>query len=291
MINVLNLSKIYNTNTQALKDVTIELPEGEIIALLGLNGAGKSTFMKILLGLVKPTSGKIQIQYNSKFLQKLNNNVAYLPENFTVPKQMKAYSVLRYLGELSGIKGKVLEKLIDEYLKLFELYEYKKRKVDIFSKGMIIKLGIVQSLLKEVPFYFLDEPTEGLDPIARIKVRDLLLNLKSKGATVLINSHMLSEVELFADRIAILHKGKLLKYGSLSELLGDRYFFEVEVSEKPHSDEWPFYERNLGWVCKLNGTDNLQNLISEMQKLSIKILNIKPSSTSLEDLFTALVKE
>lgn len=287
MIQIRNLCKIYNKKTTALKDLTIDLPYNNIIAILGLNGAGKSTLMKILLGLVKPNSGYITIKNSGKSAK---FKFSYLPENFSADKNIKVIDLLQFLGDLYGIRKNKLNELIEQYMYLFEIYDFRNKKMGDLSKGMNIKVGIIQALMKDADYYLLDEPTEGLDPISRLKVREIVFKLKSEGATVIINSHILAEIELLADFYAVLHKGKLLDYKSSSELASQAKY-EIEISEPPNNFEFNYTKKDSSWICNVSGIENLKYFITLTDSNAIKILNIKPITSSLEEYFNSLIQK
>jgi ABC-2 type transport system ATP-binding protein len=285
IIKVNNLCKVYPKNIEALKNVTLEIQQGEIFSLIGLNGAGKSTFVKILLGLVHRTSGSIIFEKSVFGKNNIRNSVGYLPELFAVPKQMTAYQLLSYLGEVSGIKGNMLKNRVENVLYTVELYKNMNQKMASFSKGMLLRIGIAQALIKDVPLYIMDEPTEGLDPLFRIKVREILQSLRSNGATILINSHMLSEVELIADRVAIIDKGEIIKSGNINEMLRISTGYEVEVSVKPVLNNWEIVEKNNSWFCLVDDSENLQLLLENLNKQFVKVLNIRANIPTLEEYF------
>ncbi len=296
IIETHNLSKTYSANfgrrrVTALHDVSLELQRGEIFALLGLNGAGKSTLIKILLDLVRPTSGQAFLFGKAVRSAAWKHRVGYLPELFSVHKWMNAKQVLRYLGELSGLKGKNLVKRVDETLQKVGLNDVSHQKVSTFSRGMVLRLGIAQAVLHQPELLLLDEPTEGLDPLGREMVRNLLTELSTNGVTILLNSHLLSEVELIAHRIAILHKGNLVAQGELHDLLPRDQRFEVEVALKPVlNDSWQFHPAGSNWQCEVQAHE-LQQLVSALEAKAVPVLAVKPIRTSLEDVFFSFISE
>lgn len=296
IIETHNLSKTYSTNfgrhtVSALHDVSLQVQPGEIFALLGLNGAGKSTLIKTLLDLVRPTSGKTFLFGEPVSSSKWKHRVGYLPELFNAPKLMSAKQVLRYLGELSSLNGKNLVGRVDETLHKVGLSDASNQKVNTFSKGMVLRLGIAQALLHQPELLLLDEPTEGLDPLGRKMIRNLLTELSSNGVTILLNSHLLSEIELVAHRIAILHKGHLVAQGKLPDLLPQDQRFEVEVSLNPAlNDPWQFHPAGSNWLCEVNGNE-LQHLVSALEAKAIPVLAVRPIRTSLEDVFFSYISQ
>jgi len=297
IIETHNLSKTYRTNfgkrrILALHEVSLKVQQGEIFALLGLNGAGKSTLIKTLLDHVRPTSGQAFLFGEPiRSSNKWKHRVGYLPELFSAPKLMNANQVLRYLGELSGLKGKNLAARVDETLQKVGLGDASNQKVNTFSKGMVLRLGIAQALLHQPELLLLDEPTEGLDPLGRKMIRNLLTELSCNGVTILLNSHLLSEIELVAHRIAILHKGHLVAQGKLSDLLPQDQRFEVEVSLNPSlNDSWQFHPAGSNWLCEVQGYE-LQHLVSALETKAIPVLAVRPIRTSLEDVFFSYISQ
>jgi len=224
LIETKNLSKEYSSRfskqkVNALNDFTFTANEGEIFGLLGPNGAGKTTLIKILLAITFQTSGSAKIFGMDVKSHKWKNKVGYLPENHKFPNYLTGEQVLSYYGRLSGLKNAgELNKKIDEYLETMGLTKWRKTKIKKYSKGMMQKLGLAQSMLSNPDLIFLDEPTDGVDPIGRKEIRDILTNLRAKGKTIFLNSHLLSEVEMICDRVAILNKGDLIKEGSVDDL-------------------------------------------------------------------------
>lgn len=223
-LEILSVSKIYRTDlgrerVVALKDVSLEVQEGEVFALLGLNGSGKSTLIRCVLDLVRPTSGKIFLFGEPLRDNRGRHRIGYLPELFGVPKGMTAIQVLQFLGQLSGLEKEQCSESIHHILTKVGLTDAAQRKAESYSKGMTLRLGIAQALLHKPRIVFLDEPTDGLDPLGRKMIRDLISHLSTDGVTVFMNSHLFSEVELLADRIAILHRGRIVLSGILKDLL------------------------------------------------------------------------
>ena len=224
VIEINNISKIFSSGRfskeiiTALDKVSLNVSRGSIFGLLGPNGAGKTTLIKILLSIVFPTDGSANILGKNINDHNARNKIGFLPESHKFPNFLKGIDVLYYSGELSGIKRNVLKNKITELLELVDMSHWANTKVKKYSKGMLQRLGLAQALINDPEIIFLDEPTDGVDPLGRKQIRDILINLKAKGKTILLNSHLLSEIELVCDNVAILNKGKLLKEGSIEEL-------------------------------------------------------------------------
>jgi ABC-2 type transport system ATP-binding protein len=199
--------------------------------------------------------------------------------------------VLVYLGSLSKLSGRRLEDRVEKVLDLAGLQNEANRSVKGFSKGMMLRLGIAQAILHQPELLILDEPTDGLDPLGKKIVRTLLSDLSRAGTTILINSHLLSEIELVANRIAILHKGTVVTQGKLTDLLPKSQGFEVALSRNPGLTEpWVFRQRGASWLCEVEGRD-LQKLLSVLGRNRIDIEAVQPLRTTLEDFFLHYVAE
>jgi ABC-2 type transport system ATP-binding protein len=209
------LSKRYG-GTVALAGVDLEVQPGELVGLLGPNGAGKSTLVKIACGLVRPSGGQAQVAGEQAGSPAARATIGYLAELFRFPEWLRADELLTLHQRLAGSDGGADER--GELLDLVELADATGTRVGAMSKGMQQRLGIAQALVGRPRLLMLDEPTSALDPVGRRTVRDLLLELKRRGVAVLLNSHLLSEVERVCDRVAILVGGRILARGSPAEL-------------------------------------------------------------------------
>ena len=223
-IRIENLCKTYRggwwkkTGVAALQNLTLEVREGEIFGFLGPNGAGKTTTIHLLLDLVRPTSGSAFVFDRPAGDAKVRSRLGYLPESVNLHDYYSGRGLLKFYAGLAGIPRAARTGRINELLKMFKLEEAAARPVTKFSKGMLQRLGFAQTLLHEPDLIILDEPTSSLDPVGRKEFREILLELKSRGKTVFISSHILSEVESVCDRVAILVKGELVRIGTLREL-------------------------------------------------------------------------
>jgi ABC-2 type transport system ATP-binding protein len=214
-LDVTDLRKSYGAN-QALKGVDLTVGEGELVGLLGPNGAGKSTLVKISCGLVRASGGSAQVNGAPAGSATANRSLGYLAELFRFPDWLSADELLQLHQKLAGSKGGDTERR--DLLELVGLHEVPDRRVGAMSKGMQQRLGIAQAMIGEPRLLLLDEPTSALDPAGRRTVRRLLEELRSRGVAVLLNSHLLSEVELVCDRVAIIARGELVAAGSPAEL-------------------------------------------------------------------------
>ncbi|MBL8957879.1 MAG: ABC transporter ATP-binding protein [Myxococcaceae bacterium] len=209
------LTKTYGGDVRALDGLTLEIPRGAAFGLIGPNGAGKTTFIKLLLGIARPTAGEVRVLGRSPEDAAAREKVGYLPERLHLPAAWKPPAYLRSVATLKGLS----DAPIDSLLKRVGLAgEASRRRIGGFSKGMRQRLGLAAALLGEPDLLVLDEPTDGIDPLGRIEVRELLMQEKARGATLLLNSHLLAETERVCERVGILNRGRLVKSGTLDAL-------------------------------------------------------------------------
>lgn len=209
----------------ALRRVSLHAERGEIFGLLGPNGAGKTTLIKILLGVISGSGGTASVLGFPAGSIAARRKIGYLPESLRIDRHHTARSALRFYGRMSGLDSETIRRRSEELLRMVGLEGRDRESVRRFSKGMYQRLGLAQALLHDPDLLILDEPTDGLDPVGRNEVRRLLLTLKSRGKTIFLNSHILQEVELVCDRVAVMAEGQVRGIGTIEELtcqLGDR---------------------------------------------------------------------
>lgn len=204
---------------RAVNDIDFEIRQGEVIGLLGPNGSGKSTTVKMLLGLLYPTAGRLSVFGRSPRAVETKREIGYLPEDSYLYKYLTAEETLDFFGSLFNLSAADRKQRIDQLLDMVGLAHARRRRVGEFSKGMARRIGLAQAMINDPAFLILDEPTSGLDPLGCKEVKDLILALKKRGKTVLITSHLLSDIEDVCDRVIILYGGKIRATGSLNELL------------------------------------------------------------------------
>lgn len=205
---------------QALRGVSLDVRPGEVFGLLGPNGAGKTTLIKILLGIVHKSGGSAALLGHAAGSQASRCRVGYLPENLRVARHHTARTALNFYGRLSRMPADKIARRSDELLELVGLRQRDRESVRGFSKGMGQRLGLAQALLHDPDLLILDEPTDGLDPLGRSQVREIIEELKAQGKTIFLNSHILQEVEMICDRFAILAEGELRALGTIDDLRG-----------------------------------------------------------------------
>jgi ABC-2 type transport system ATP-binding protein len=219
VIEVRNVRKRYGRRDPwAVDDVTFSVPAGQAFGLLGPNGAGKSSIVKMLVGLSRPSFGSVAVFGASPSDPQVRARIGFGPEEPDFPKYLRAGEVLDYFGRLLGLSASERWRRIPEVLKWCSLAD-ERRQVRQFSKGMKQRLGLAQAILGSPQLLILDEPTADLDPIGRRDVRALINGLKERGTTILLNSHLLSEVERVCDTVAIMSRGRILKQGPMDELV------------------------------------------------------------------------
>ena len=204
---------------RAVNDIDFEIRPGEVVGLLGPNGSGKSTTVKMLLGLLYPTGGKLTVMGRSPRAVETKRDIGYLPEESYLYKYLTAEETLDFFGSLFNLSAADRAMRIDQLLDMVGMTHARRRRVGEFSKGMARRIGIAQAMINDPSFLILDEPTSGLDPIGCREVKDLILALKKRGKTVLVTSHLLSDVEDICDRVIVLYGGKIRAAGALNELL------------------------------------------------------------------------
>ncbi len=315
VITVRQLSKTYRDGLifrkkfPALKQVSFEVGKGEIFGLLGPNGAGKTTFLKILLGIIRKTSGDATLLGHPAGGRRGRRRVGYLPEQLRIPRHLTAYNALQYYGNLSDVTNSKIRSKQDQLLNFVGLEGRGKDRITKYSKGMLQRLGLAQALLHDPVLLILDEPTDGLDPGARAEMRQLMHDLRDQGATIFLNSHLLQEVEMVCDRVAILNKGNLRYCGPVDQIgsfvrnqPGDNQLsLYLELLGDP-TDIKPLLESASGKIvnlesstertyCSISMKDQsaLDQLVDQLRQKKISIVKVNPESTSLEDAFLQIV--
>ena len=304
VIEINQLTKIYkssknNIEVKALDNFSLSVREGEIISLLGPNGAGKTTLIKTMLGIVFPTLGSANILGFDISDYRFKSQIGFLPENHRFPLYLTAEQTLKYFADLSGVRIDNINSKIDKLLELVKMSRWKKSKISKFSKGMMQRLGLAQALINDPKIIFLDEPTDGVDPVGRKDIRDILEELKNRGKTIFLNSHLLSEVELVSDRVAIMNSGKLLKVGNVEELTTSKEGYVIETAT-PLNDSKIIsgfdnitVELEKANRLNVNVKDNMELnfVIDKLRKEGIYIKTISIQKQSLEELFLSLISD
>ncbi|HEU5245578.1 MAG TPA: ABC transporter ATP-binding protein [Candidatus Udaeobacter sp.] len=254
----------------AVKDLNLRIEPGEVYGLLGPNGSGKSTTLKIILGLISPTRGRTQIFGHDSRLVESREAVGFLPENPYFYKYLTGEETLRFFGRLCGLRGTRLKERTNELLDLVGLTKARKQRLGTYSKGMLQRIGLAQALIHDPRLLVLDEPTAGVDPAGSREIRDLILDLKRRGITVLLSSHLLAQAQEICDRVGILADGVLVREGHLQELIAIENQTELVI------------------------TDASAQLVNEIESVikrsNAKLIERRKSTTTLERLFLEATK-
>ena len=303
-IQVENLTKIFKAKTTskngivALDNVTLSIEQGIIFGLLGPNGAGKTTLIKILLGIVFPTSGKAKILDEDISNYQIRKRIGYLPENHKFPNYLTGEEVIIHFSKLNGFELDKKTPKITEVLNLVKMEKWRKVKIKKYSKGMLQRLGLAQAFIHDPDLIFLDEPTDGVDPIGRKEIRNILIELKNRGKTIFVNSHFLSEVELVSDKVAILNEGKLVKHGTVEELTINKQICEIrtettlpEIMFQTLKQKFAVTQDKNLITLEITHNNDLNNFMDELRKLSVSIIGVNQKKSSLEDTFIKSVSE
>jgi ABC-2 type transport system ATP-binding protein len=228
-IDLRGVSKVYRRRIHALRDVALQVHRGEIFGLLGPNGAGKSTLVKIIMTVVRPTHAVGTVLGKPIGYKPALARVGYLPENHRFPRYLTGRQTIEFFAGLSGADRRHCKRRAGELSEIVGMHQWADVKISQYSKGMMQRIGLATALAADPELILLDEPTDGVDPVGRRDVRDVLLKLRSEGKTVFINSHLLSELEMVCDRVAVLVKGQVATQGTMAELAGRRQFYLFEV--------------------------------------------------------------
>lgn len=284
-----------NQKIVPLKDCSLRVFQGETFGLLGPNGAGKTTLLKTLLGIIRPTSGSGSLLGQPLGDRSVKQRVGFLPENAYFYNYLTGWEFLQYAAGLFQIPAKVQQQRIPELLELVGLAQSAARKKQLrqYSKGMLQRVGMAQALINDPEVVFLDEPMSGLDPMGRYQIREIILSLKAQGKTIFFNSHVLSDVEIICDRVAILAQGELICVGSLKELLGtaDIYHAKVRNGNPQVLQQWlPDLEFQDGcWHGHLQGEP--QDFLASLRLMDAELIGLNLARPSLEDFFVGQLRQ
>jgi ABC-2 type transport system ATP-binding protein len=295
-VEITNLRKAYG-RTVALHDLSLTVEPGEVFGFLGPNGAGKTTTVKVLLGLVRPTSGQARIFGVSTTDPEARRMVGYLPENFRFQDWLTGVELLELHADLADLTADVRKRRIPEALNLVGLADRGEDRLKTYSKGMLQRIGLAQAIIHNPRLVLLDEPTSALDPIGRRDVRDMIRALSARGMTVFLNSHLLSEVEMVCDRVAIIDRGRVVQSGRLDDLI--RGAPELSITVDRVDAELLTMLGRFGHVLahdtatvRLGVTDPaVASVIADvLPRSGYRVFSLAPVQHSLEDLFMSLVE-
>jgi len=271
-----NLTKTYRDfwgrpKVKALNSLSIDVKRGEVFGLLGPNGSGKTTTLKLLLGLLFPTDGEVSILGRPATDVSKNEKIGYLPEESYLYRFLNAEETLDFYGRLFDMPASVRKERTRELIKMVQLDHAKRRQLKEYSKGMTRRIGLAQALINDPELILLDEPTSGLDPIGSRDMKDLIIGLKERGKTVVMCSHLLADVQDVCDRIAILDGGELKVFGRVQDLLKDQGVTQIKTSKLP--------------------PEAMKEVEAVLQKHGSKIMEVDSPTATLEELFIKTVRE
>lgn len=284
---------------RVLHGVTFQVHEGEIFGFVGPNGAGKTTTLKILMGLIRATEGKASILGRDVAESEFRHQIGFLPENPYFYPYLTAREILHFYARLCAVPSKRRSDRVDELLEVVNLSHAADARLQTYSKGMLQRVGVAQALIHDPEIVFLDEPMSGLDPIGRKEIRDVILSLRSLGKTVFMNTHILSDVEMICDRVAIIVKGAIRHQGRIEEFLPDGTLStEVVLAqlsaetatqlEEDHGAEM----RGLGDRIELTVPEkNVRDVLRAALDAGAQVVSVTPHRNSLEDVFLTAVRD
>jgi len=298
IIQTENLAKHFNRGRlRALDSVSLQVGAGRVFGLLGPNGAGKTTLVKLLLGILHPTAGTAKIFGEAVTNYNLRERVGYLPENHRYPDFLKGGMVMEYFGRFANVAPATRRQRIPELLKLVGMDKWAGTKIRKYSKGMMQRLGLAVAMINDPDLLLLDEPTDGVDPIGRKEIRDIILHLKQRGKTIFINSHLLSEVEMVSDEVAIMNKGKIVVQGAVDQLTNIGLSYRIETSPLALDAKTQLTEKfaKLGLVnghleVAVQDHAELNRLIDHLRENRAEIHAIVPQKRTLEESFFSAIK-
>jgi len=276
VIEIRNLTKVFRDfwgrpKVTAVKSLSLDVYKGEVFGLLGPNGSGKTTTLKMLLGLLFPTSGEISVLGRPANDVQKNERIGYLPEESYLYRFLNAEETLDFYGRLFDMPGAQRKQRADDLIKLVGLQGARRRALKEYSKGMTRRIGLAQALINDPDLILLDEPTSGLDPIGTREMKDLILDLKRQGKTIVMCSHLLADVQDVCDRIAILYAGELKISGRVEELLKSQGETQLTTTQLP--------------------PEALQAVDEVLARHQAEVLSVDHPTNSLEDLFLKTVQE
>lgn len=302
LIEVSNLKKQFKSSfgkakITALDGIDFTVGEGEMFGLLGPNGAGKTTTVKILLGLTHATSGSATVCGLPVTDPESRRHVGYLPEGHKIPNYLTARQALTIFGRMSGMDGARIKERIPVVLEQVRMAQWIDVRIKKYSKGMTQRLGLACALIHQPKLLLLDEPTDGVDPVGRREIRDLLRDEAKNGTAVLLNSHLLSEIELTCDRVAVLRNGKVAAFGSVEELTRRKATYKMVTAPIDETLVSAFRESGAGvervnghMVLSVTNLEHLNALVDQVRARGSMLTELTPMRSTLEDVFVDLVK-
>jgi len=304
MLSIKNLNKRYG-KFQAVTDLNLEIAEGEIFGFVGPNGAGKTTTMKIICGLLKATSGEITLDGTDVLNRRkdINENIGYMPDFFGVYDDLKVIEYLEFYASIYNIKGPERKKITDDLLELVDLGNKRDAYVDSLSRGMKQRLCLARCLVHNPRLLVLDEPASGMDPRARVEMKEILRNLKDMGKTIIISSHILPELSELCTSIGIIDRGRMVISGSVSEVMQRVYskkVLKIKVRDRLEDTitllkEFPYVDKLVRGENTIQAgfegdEDDMSRVLSALVTAGIPVVSFAQLDGNLEDVFMKVTK-
>ncbi len=298
-IDLHHVEKVYKGRIRALRGIAMQVHRGEIFGLLGPNGAGKSTLVKIMMTVVRPTRAEGTVLGRPVGHKPTLARVGYLPEHHRMPAYLTGRRVLEFYAALAGVSRAERRKRAGPLLETVGMEEWADTKIGSYSKGMLQRIGLAQALMNEPDLIVLDEPTDGVDPLGRRDIRDVLMRLKDRRQTVFLNSHLLSELEMVCERVAILVQGRVAQQGTIDELTAASRRYEITIAgtapDWTRHDDAVRTEAGDRDTCRIviagTAPEPVQGVIDRLRAEQRTIVSVLPVRESLEDLFMRAVTD
>lgn len=299
-IQLTGVEKVYKGRVHALRGVDLTVHPGEVFGLLGPNGAGKSTLVKILMTVIRPTKCTGTVLGKPVGDRPTLARIGYLPEHHRFPGYLKGRQVLEFFAAMSGVPRSARQKRSAELLELVGMSEWGEKKVGGYSKGMRQRVGLAQALMNDPELVLLDEPTDGVDPVGRREIRGILARMKDEGRAVFLNSHLLSELEMVCDRVAIMVQGKVLRQGTIEELTEGKRGYAISgadaLTEEHHTlirsatDGLEVTFESHRTTVLTSDPARIQPVIDALRAKGVILSAVTPMRPTLEDLFMETVE-
>ncbi|HXX27657.1 MAG TPA: ABC transporter ATP-binding protein [Terriglobales bacterium] len=281
---------LFGRRFRALDNFSLQVYPTEIFGFLGPNGAGKTTAIHLAMGFMRPTSGSGRLLGEPFGHAITRRRVGFLPENLALYPR-PAEELVRFYGAINGMRTSELKQRAGEVLEMVGLDDHARRNVSRFSRGMLQRVGLAQALVNDPELLILDEPTSALDPVARVGVRELLLKARTQGKTIFLSSHLLSEIELLCDRVAVLHRGRLVRLGRTDELLESYERTEIAArginpngfDKAPDRSSWNFGQDGIARIVVPR--EQQRDTINRIWDAGGEVISVVPLRRSLEEIF------
>ena len=297
-IDLQEVSKIYRGRVHALRSVSLQVHPGEIFGLLGPNGAGKSTLVKIMMTVVRPTKAVGTVLGQPVGHKPTLGRVGYLPEHHRFPQWLTGRQAIEFAGAMCKMPRRARIRRTSELLDVVNMTDWASKRLGTYSKGMQQRIGLATSMINDPELVLLDEPTDGVDPVGRREIREVLARMRDEGKSVLVNSHILSELELFCNRVAILVQGTVVRHGSVESLTRESCRYEITVEGAAGQFQpidgvtaEPLDGTAVRLTMNTREAADVQPVIDELRRREIVIREVASTRDSLEELFMSSVTD